>query len=468
VVARSDRLSDGGMTEKTKQPYRRRIRAEHVFALGFLTIILCGALLLMLPIASNAHVVTPFPDTLFTAVSATCVTGLVVVDTGTHWSLFGQSVILCMIQIGGLGFMSFALILLGAFGKRVSPRVRNLTAQSFGLDTGADIRRLVKRVFIGTAVIEGVGALLLMIRTIPIFGVGRGIFAGIFLAVSAFCNAGFDPFGGVLTSSFSSLVEFEPDPLLLGVLSGLIMLGAAGFLVWSDLWDWIRYQKRMSVYTRFVLIVTGCLLLGGAVLIALLEWNNPATIGAMSVPQKFLHAFFQSVTPRTAGFDAIGQTELRDASKVVSMLLMFVGGASGSTAGGAKVSTVGVMLLAVWATLRGKREIRVLKRAIPSDVVFRAMCILFILLVAIFFCATMIVMLDGVPMESALYECFSAFCTVGLSLSLTPSLGPVSKLLLIAAMYAGRVGILTLSSVLLHRDDEEDAVRYPSAKLLIG
>lgn len=453
---------------KTSRQMRRRIRAEHIFALGFLVIILVGAGLLMLPAASNEGTITPFSDTLFTAVSATCVTGLVVVDTGIHWSLFGQSVILCMIQIGGLGFMSFALILLGALGKRVSPRVRNLTAQSFGLDTGADIRRLVRRVFVGTAVIEGCGALLLMIRTIPIFGIGRGIFAGIFLAVSAFCNAGFDPFGGVLTSPFSSLVEFGPDPLLLCVLSALIVLGAAGFLVWSDLWDRFRYRKRMSVYTRFVLAVTGCLLIGGAVLIALLEWNNPATIGTMTVPQKLLHAFFQSVTPRTAGFDAIGQTAMRDASKVISMVLMFVGGASGSTAGGAKVSTVGVMLLAVWATLRGKREIRVMKREIPADVVFRAMCILFILLVAIFSCAIAIVMLDGVPMEAALYECFSAFCTVGLSLSLTPTLGIVSKMLLIFAMYAGRVGILTLSSVLLHRSDEEDAVRYPTVKLLIG
>ena len=461
-------MKEYSATERNKKPSRRRLRAEPVFALGFLAIILCGALLLMLPAASNERIVTPFSDTLFTAVSATCVTGLVVVDTGTHWSLFGQSVILCMIQIGGLGFMSFALFLLGALGKRVSPRFRNMTAQSFGLDTGADIRRLVGRIFIGTAVIEGIGALLLMTRTIPMLGIGRGIFAGVFLSVSAFCNAGFDPFGGVVTSAFSSMIELRSDPLLLIVLSALIMLGAAGFLVWSDLWDRIVYHKRMSMYTRFVLAVTGCLLLGGCVLIALLEWNNPATIGELSVGQKLLQSFFQSVTPRTAGFDAIGQTEMRDASKVISMMLMFVGGASGSTAGGAKISTVGVMLVAVWATLRGKQQIRVLKRTIPEDVVFRAMCILFILLVAIFGCAIVIVMLDGVPMEAALYECFSAFCTVGLSLSLTPTLGLVSKCLLIGAMYAGRVGILTLSCVLLHRDDDEDAIRYPTAKLLIG
>ena len=460
-------IPGGIITDKTALQ-RRRIRAEHVFALGFLLIILCGALLLMIPAASNAHVVTPFSDTLFTAVSATCVTGLTVVDTGTHWSLLGQSIILCMIQVGGLGFMSFALFLLGAFGKRLSPRIRNITAQSFGLDIGTDIRRLVKRIFIGTAVIEGIGALLLMIRTIPMLGVGRGMFAGVFLSVSAFCNAGFDPFGGVVTAPFSSMVQLREDPCLLLVLSCLIVLGAAGFLVWSVLWDRLVHGKRMSMYTRFVLTVTGWLLLGGMALILILEWNNPATIGELSVGQKLVQSLFQSVTPRTAGFDAIGQTDMRDASKVISMMLMLVGGASGSTAGGAKVSTVGVMLVSVWATMRGKQEIRVMKRTIPAETVFRAMCILFILLVAIFASATVIVMLDGVPMEAALYECFSAFCTVGLSLSLTPTLGIFSRCLLIAAMYAGRVGILTLSCVLLHRDDDEDAIRYPQAKLLIG
>ena len=461
-------VPDNSNKAQTKKTNLRRIRAEHIFALGFLTIILCGAGLLMLPAASNSHTVTPFSDTLFTAVSATCVTGLVVVDTGTHWSLFGQSVILCMIQIGGLGFMSFALFLLGVIGKRVSPRIRSITAQSFGLESGEGIRRFVKRIFVGTAVIEGIGALLLMIRTVPLLGVGRGIFAGVFLSVSAFCNAGFDVFGGAVTSPFSSLVEFGADPLLLLVFSALIVLGAAGFLVWNDLWDRLIYKKRMSMYSRFVLAVTGGLLLGGGVLVAMLEWNNPATLGALSVPEKLLHAFFQAVTPRTAGFDAINQTAMRDATKVITMLLMFVGGASGSTAGGAKISTVGVMLVSVWATLRGSREIRVMKRAIPAETVSRAMCILFILLFAIFATALGIVMLDGVSMESALYECFSAYCTVGLSLSLTPTLGLASRLLLCAAMYSGRVGILTLSFVLLHRDREEDAVRYPEAKLLIG
>lgn len=440
----------------------------HIFSLGFLAIILCGSLLLMLPVSSNAGTVTPFPDTLFTSVSATCVTGLIVVDTGTHWSLFGQGVILCMIQLGGLGFMSFALLLLGAIGKRVTPRVRSLAAQSFGMESVDGTQKFVRRIFIGTAVMEGIGALLLMIRTIPMLGVGRGVFAAVFMSVSAFCNAGFDPLGGVVTSEFSSLTELGADPLLLLVLAALIMLGAAGFLVWNDIWEWLRRRKRMSVYSRFVLLLTAVLVLGGTALCAVLEWKNPATIGSMTVPEKLLHAFFQAVTPRTAGYDAIGQNNMLDVTKTLTMLLMFVGGASGSTAGGAKIGTVGVVLCAVWATLCGRRDIRVMRRTLTADTVRRAMCILFFLLLAIFVSAFCIAVWDGVSMEAALYECFSAYCTVGLSLSLTPTLGLASRFLLIFAMYLGRVGILTLSYVLLRRDRDEDAIRYPEAKLLIG
>ncbi|MBP3919072.1 MAG: Trk family potassium uptake protein [Clostridia bacterium] len=445
-----------------------RLSPAHVFSIGFLSIILFGSLLLMLPAASQSGNVTPFPDTLFTAVSATCVTGLTVVDTGIHWTLFGQIVILCMIQIGGLGFMSFALQLLGAFGKRISPRMRALAAQSFGLETVEGTQKFIRRILIGTAVIEGCGALLLMIRTIPMLGIGRGIFTGIFLSVSAFCNAGFDPLGGYATGAFSSLTELGADPLLLLVLSLLIILGASGFLVWNDIWEWLRSRKRISMYTRFVLTITVGLLGFGMLLIAVLEWNNPDTIGGLPIWQKLLHAFFQSVTPRTAGFDAIGQNAMLDVTKALCMLLMFIGGASGSTAGGAKISTVGVAFAAVWSTMRGRRDIRVMRRTVTNDTVRRALCIIGFLLAAIFICASLIAVWDGVSMEGALYECFSAFCTVGLSLGLTPTLGIASRVLLIVAMYMGRVGILTLSYVLLRRDREEESVRYPEAKLLIG
>lgn len=449
------------------QPKQLRLSPAHIFTLGFLTIILIGSLLLMLPVSSNAHTVTPFSDTLFTAVSATCVTGLVVVDTGVHWSLFGQTVILCMIQIGGLGFMSFALLLLGAFGKRVSPRVRSLAAQSVGNETVEGTQKFIKRIFIGTALIEGCGALLLMIRTIPMYG-ARGIFVGIFLSVSAFCNAGFDPLGGTVTSPYSSLTELGADPLLLLVTAAVIILGAAGFLVWNDIWDRIVYHKRIRMYTRFVLTIMLILICGGTLLVAVLEWNNPDTIGALPVGEKLLHAFFQAITPRTAGFDAIGQNAMRDVTKTLTMILMFIGGASGSTAGGAKIGTVGVVIVAVFATLRGQKEIRVMRRSVGFDTVRRALCILFFILAAVFVCAFCIAVWDSVPMESALYECFSAFNTVGLSLGLTPSLGAASRVLLIFAMFLGRVGILTFSYVLLHRSSDEETIRYAEAKLLIG
>ncbi len=457
-----------GSQTRTSVRAARKLSPAHVFSIGFLAIILTGALLLMLPIATNDGSVTSFADTLFTAVSATCVTGLIVVDTGIHWSLFGQTVILLMIQIGGLGFMSFALLLLGAMGRQVSPRVKSLAAQAFGIESMGETKLIVQRVFVGTMVIEGIGALLLMLRTIPMLGLGHGIYAGIFLSVSAFCNAGFDPLGGRITGAFSSLVELGCDPLLLIVLGMLILLGGAGFLVWNDIWERIVHHRRMHVYSRFVLTVTLTSLLISTVLLAVFEWNNPETIAALSPWEKLLHAWFQAVTPRTAGFDAIGQAAMRDTSKALSMIIMFIGGASGSTAGGAKVSTVGVMLCAVWATLRGKRDIQVMRRTIKADAVRQAMCILFFILFSVFLTAFFIAAYDGVTMEAALYECFSAFCTVGLTLGITPGLSLVSRMLLVFAMYLGRVGVLTLSYVLLHRNQEEDAIRYPEAKILLG
>ncbi len=421
----------------------------------------------MLPVASKNGDVTPFADTLFTAVSASCVTGLVVVDTGLHWTLFGQIVILCMIQLGGLGFMSFGLVLFGAFSKRVSPRVRNFAAQSFGMDSAQGIWKFVRRIFVGTAVIEGCGAFLLMIRTIPMLGVGRGIFAGIFLSISAFCNAGFDPLGTV-TAPFASLTTLATDPLLLLTLSALIILGAAGFLVWNDLWERFKNGRKLSMYSRFVLRITCILLLAGTVLFMLFEWNNAATIGMLHPGQKVLQCFFQAVTPRTAGFDAIGQTVMTDCAKLLTMLLMFVGGASGSTAGGIKIGTFGVLMMSVWATLRGDTEIHVLRRKINQNTVSRALCIMFFVLFAILTFGILIAAVEEISTEAALYECFSAFCTVGLSLSLTPSLGLFSRLLLMIAMYMGRVGILTLSCVLLQGRNDRDAVQYPDAKILIG
>ena len=449
---------------------RRRLPAERVMALGFLLIILTGSLLLMLPASSIDRTVTPFPDTLFTSVSATCVTGLVVVDTGTHWSLFGQCVILCMIQIGGLGFMSFALMLAGTFRQKASPRVRNLTAQSLGMDSVDGMQKFVRRIFCGTAVIEGTGALLLMLRTIPMLGFGRGVFAGIFISISAFCNAGFDPLGGIY-GEFASLTNADSDPLLLLTCAALVILGAAGFLVWNDIWEQLRggrkRGRRMSMYSRFILCLTAILLLGGTVLILFFEWDNPDTIGGMPFGEKLLQAFFQSVTTRTAGFDAIGQSAMTDCAKAVSMILMFVGGASGSTAGGIKVGTFGVLCVTVLSTLRGGRDINVMHRRLPHETVRRALCITFFVLSAVFVWAFLLCAANGCPLEDALYECFSAFCTVGLSLSLTPTLGAGSRMLLAAAMYCGRVGILTLSLALAGKEGE-DAIAYPEAHILIG
>ncbi len=447
---------------------KKRLSAASVLALGFLIVILSGSLLLMLPIATNDGSVTSFWDTLFTSVSATCVTGLIVVDTGVHWSLFGQAVILLLIQCGGLGFMSFGFVVIGSLLGHNSPRVRNLAAQSFGLDSAQGIRTFVKRILIGTLIFEGLGTLILMTRTIPLAGLGKGAFYALFLSVSAFCNAGFDPLGGAYTTPFSSLTELGADPILLLTIATLIILGGLGFLVWNDVWERIKNKRKMSIYSRFVLTMTAVVLVGGTVLISLFEWNNPATVSHLPWWERLLHMYFQAVTPRTAGFDAIGQTAMTEGTKTLTMILMFIGGASGSTAGGVKVNTLGVLLAAVIATLRGDKEVHMHRRSISESTVMRAMCIVVCVLTAVFSVALVITALDGVTMEEALFECFSAFCTVGLSLSLTPKLCLISKILLMLAMYMGRVGILTLSAVLMTRKKELASISYPEAKLLIG
>lgn len=456
------------MDLQTVKKKTKHFSPARILALGFLMIILIGALLLMLPIASNDGGVTPFWDALFTSVSATCVTGLIVVDTGVHWSMFGQAVIMLLIECGGLGFMSFGFIVIGSFLGHTSPRVRNLAAQSFGLDSAQGIWKFVTRIFIGTLLIELLGALILMTRTIPIAGIGKGIFYAFFLSISAFCNAGFDPFGGQYTTPFSSLTELGTDPVLLLTIAALIILGSLGFLVWNDVWERIKNKRKLSVYSRFVLSMSALVLALGTLLIALFEWNNMLTVGELPWWEKLIHIYFQAVTPRTAGFDAIGQAQMTDGTKTLTMILMFIGGASGSTAGGVKVNTLGVLLAAVFATLRGDKEIHLHRRSISTGTVMRAMCIVICVLTAVFAFALVISALDGVTMEESLFECFSAFCTVGLSLSLTPRLCLLSKILLMLAMYMGRVGILTLSAVLMTRKRNMDAISYPEAKIMIG
>ena len=337
----------------------RKVNMTGVMSLGFLAVILAGMLLLMLPISSQSRQATDFLTSLFTSVSATCVTGLITVDTGAYWSAFGQAVILIMIQIGGLGFMTVAVLGGLLIGRSLTPRDRMMVAMSYNLNSYESVFELLRKIIIGTAIFESLGALVLMTRLVPQLGV-KGIWISCFTSVSAFCNAGFDIFG-----TGNSVCDYAKDPVVSYTLIFLTVIGGIGFLVWSDVLNFFqRKKKRLSVYSKLVLIITAILLVGGAVIIAIFEWNNAETFGDFTWNEKLRAALFHSACLRTSGFASVNGANFREGTLLFSSVLMFIGGASGSTAGGAKVVTVGVLIYTVWCVARGKKEIVILNRRI--------------------------------------------------------------------------------------------------------
>lgn len=450
-----------------KKKIRRGLSATQILVLGFILVIVAGAVLLHVPVSSRERIYTPLGDCLFTAVSATCVTGLVVVDTATHWSTFGHAVILAMIQIGGLGFMTIAALISMFVRRKISPHERILLANSYNLSSFEGLIPLVRRVLFGTLVFEGFGAMLLSARFIPAYGFGQGVWLGVFHAVSAFCNAGFDLMGQY-TGKFSSLTGFAEDPAVSLTLALLIMIGGIGFIVWDDLYDLIRKRNPLNVYTKFVLLVSGILWIVGTVVYALEEWNNPLTLGNLSMQNKLIASFFQSVTMRTAGFNTISLSDMSYVSQVLSLILMFIGGASGSTAGGVKVVTIGLVFTAVWKLAVGRRHITVFNRTVPTDTVVRAFTLCGIQFFITVFAAIVLLSADC-PLMPALFEVFSASGTVGLTLGLTPSLPFTQKCVLMILMYFGRVGILTIAMAGHTKEiDELNKIRYADAHLMIG
>lgn len=446
---------------------RRKFNLYRFVVLGFLLIILTGACLLMLPISSADGGVTPFADTLFTATSATCITGLIVYDTASHWSFFGQAVILTMIQIGGLGFMTLgsAFVLLLRGDSSLSNRKQ--IAEALNMTDYHTAARTMKHVLAGTAAFEGAGALILSFRFIPDFGIEGGIWRGIFISVSAFCNAGFDLMG--LGSPFCSITGYTDDLTVNLTICALIIVGGLGFLVWEDLYT-NHSWKKLSLFSRTVLLFSGLLIFAGAVCIFLFEFSNPATMKPLPLRTKLLASLFQSVSPRTAGFNSIDLTAMTEASQVLMILLMFIGASSGSTGGGAKITTVAVLGAALKAVLLGKKDATLLRKRISSDTVYRALALVFFPLLAVMICSFAINLAEpDVSFIQALFECTSAFATVGLSLSVTPALTLFSKILLMLLMFTGRVGMLTISFALLtDRRKRRNVLRYPEENILIG
>lgn len=443
----------------------RALSPTKIIAVTFLILILTGAFLLTLPVATRDGQGCDFLRALFTATSATCVTGLTPFDTYTQWSGFGQGVLLCLIEVGGLGFMSMATLFVFLLRRRIGLKQRMVMAQALSLNDMEGVVRLQRTVIFGSLSVEALGAAILAAYFTPRFGFGKALWLGVFHSVSAFCNAGFDVFG--FLEPGASLMTFQNDPLVLLTLGALVVIGGLGFLVWEELAE-RKPLGRMSVYTRLVLSTTAALLLAGWVLTCLLEWNNPDTLGNMPVWEKLLNGFFQSVTLRTAGFAAVDQGKLTEGGKAVSMVIMLIGGSSGSTAGGLKTVTFVVLVLFIWARLRGRSTVCAFRRTIPESQVLDAMTIAMAMLILAMFGAVFICATSPVGFTNAMYEAISALATVGLTADTTLRLSVPAQWLIILYMYFGRVGILTISLGFLTGDRAAERFRYAQTSLLIG
>ena len=437
--------------------FRQNWNPTRFVAVGFALIILLGAALLHLPMASVDGSATPWLSCLFTATSAACVTGLAVVDTALHWSVFGQGVILILIQLGGLGFVTLFTLVSLALNRRIGliPAADHGFRPEFEWNgrCGAS----------GASCLDGyasVGRGGSPVAVYPVYSslrLGEGIWKSVFHSVSAFCNAGFDLMGQY-SGPFSSLAAFSADPVVLLVLGTLIVAGGLGFFVWEDCLR-SRSWRRLSLYSKLVLGMTGALLLLGWIFFLWVEWDNPATLGTMPVGEKVLNALFQSVTLRTAGYSVLDQALMTDSSAVMSILLMLVGGSSGSTAGGIKTVTVCVLLLALRDELRGRGEVVCRGRTIPHRKVLSAMT-LTLVVTLLFLTGSMILsLIDGLPFLSASFEIASALATVGLSMGVTPQLSWSSVLLVTGMMYLGRVGILSFSLAFLTRRERDSKLK---------
>ena len=455
----------------TEQKNRRAMKkeapmnAQSIIALGFLAIILIVTGLLMLPVSSASGTMTDPLTALFTATSAVCVTGLVVVDTATHWSLFGKLVLITGIQIGGLGVMTVMALVSMLLGQRIGLRQRTLLQESVASLHIGGIVRLVRRAMIGTALVEGLGAALLAFRFVPALGWPRGLAYSAFHSISAFCNAGFDLMG-TISGPYTSLESFVSDPLVNLTVMALILVGGIGFFVWDDLMQSRFRWKRMQLHTRLVLLLTVFLTLVPAALFYAFERTN--TMAELDAGGRVLASLFSAVTPRTAGFDTIATGELSDASALLTLLLMLTGGNPGSTAGGAKTTTMLLVLLLATSMLRREEDVHIMGRRIDMSLMRRA-CAIVVIYVSLAMVSTLALcaLQPELALRDVLLEVFSAVDTVGMTTGITRQLGTASRLILIALMYAGRLGSLTFAILIAHRRAPAP-VQYPAGQLLIG
>lgn len=451
------------------------IKKKHLFsfpaqiiAVSFAAVILTGTLLLMLPISSRSGAVTPFLDCLFTATSATCVTGLIVYDTYTHWTAFGHCVIIMLIQIGGLGLVTLTTFFNLVIGKKLGLRGMHLAQESVS-SMGEDINVLIKIVMTTALTVEIAGALLLMVTFVPVYG-ADGIFISLFTSISAFCNAGFDLFGR--HGQYSSLTHYADNPMVYGVIGMLIIIGGIGFIVIHDLMEY-RKTKKLTLHTRIVLVATLVLIFSGMLFTALCEWSNPKTLGALETTgQKLGASWFHSVSCRTAGFNSVPMEDLHGITKILSSILMFFGAAPGSTGGGIKITTVTVIFMTVYCVIRGDEDTVIFRRRVERHAVYKSLAVMILGVLAVAITAGCIVATmsktHAITGIDAFFESVSAFATVGLSVGVSGVANTISKCLLIFLMYIGRLGPVSFFLSLAMRPNVSRKEIIPEGKIQIG
>lgn len=440
----------------------RPLAPNRALALGFLTIILAGALLLMLPIANRTGRGLSFLDSLFTATSATCVTGLVVADTWTQFNLLGQVILLLLIQVGGLGYMTMMLQASLLMGRKLGLRQRSVMMESVSAQRLSDVLTLLRYILGGTALIEGTGAVLLSFRFIPELGLARGIWYSIFHSVSAFCNAGFDLMG--FREPYSSLTHYVYDPLVNLTACALVLLGGLGFLVWRDVRENGLRFRRYSLHSKLMLTATLVLTAGGTALFWLAERDN--LLAGMDPGQQALVSLFQAVSPRTAGFNTVDLAKLTSGGGLLTIVLMFIGAGPGSTGGGVKVTTVVVCLLTLSAYIRGRREVGAFNRRLGEEQIHRSAAGVTLYMTLAMAGGFLILATQPFPLQDALFEVFSALSTVGLSTGITRELSALNRAVVIAMMYCGRIGSLSMLMALAQRSAPR--VKDPVEHITIG
>ncbi|GGA47683.1 TrkH family potassium uptake protein [Paenibacillus physcomitrellae] len=455
-------LFNKSQNKQLKQINQIRFSPPQILSIGFLIMIVVGSLLLMLPISLKPGKSISFLNALFEATSAVCVTGLVVTDTGTTFTVFGQTVLLLLIQVGGLGFMTFGILVAMLLGKKISLSNRLMAQSAMNQFNLSGIVKLVKLVLVMTLVIEGAGALLLTITWAREMPLGWAIYYGIFHSISSFNNAGFDIMGDY--ASMTAYVGSWPVNL---VLSFLYILGGLGFTVILEVVQKIG-KWRWSLHTRIVMGATLLLNLVASVLFFLLERHNPLTLGSLPLGDQILASYFQGTVPRTAGFNTVDLTQLNSDSVLLMMGLMFIGGSSGSTAGGIKITTFFLLLLVVWTFIKQREDVTILRKRIPKDLVFRALAISMIGIGLVFTGSFLLEVTEkGLPLMNLAFEAVSAFGTVGLTLGVTPNLSEWGKIIIMLLMFVGRLGPLTIALALTH-SKHDSKLKYPEEKILIG